>query len=414
VGWSSAEEAGVVRAVLVGEPPALQELVARWERERNVDLVCEGGGVLGIGLVGAYSVLEASGFQPQNLAGTSAGAIVATLIAAGYRAERIRDIIFELDFARLTDPTRIQRVPLIGGTWVGQMLSLVFQQGLYEGDVLLETIRGYLQAQHVVTFGDLRYDASPTAEPRYRHKVQVIVSDVTGRRLLRLPMDAQPHLATDPDHLPVAETVRMSMSIPFYFKPVRWPHPGERRDHLLVDGGMLSNFPVWLFDSPGPPPWPTLGIRLEQPQRTEADEVGLQLLPVQFRPFVPPPLQRTLVFGRALIETMTQFHDRLYLDSHSFARTIGVPTGGISGTNFRLSAEQKWALYEQGQRAATEFLTRKWTFGGYVAAFRAGGPTPQRQELVQEAMVQAAAQAGVPATPVQPVPAAAPPAPPGP
>ncbi len=386
---------------MVAESGSLQELVARWERERQVDLVCEGGGVLGIGLVGAYSVLEASGFQPQNLAGTSAGAIVATLIAAGYRAEQIRDIIFNLDFSQLTDPTPVQRIPLVGRTWVGQLLSLVFQQGLYAGDVFLETIRGYLQAQHVTTFGDLVYDASPTAEPRYRHRVQVIVSDVTGRRLLRLPMDAEAFLGIAPDQLPVAEAVRMSMSIPFFFTPVRWRNPVERRDHLLVDGGMLSNFPVWLFDTPGLPAWPTLGIRLTQPQPA-ADAEGLRLLPVAFRQFVPPPLQRTLLFGRALIETMTQFHDRLYLDTHSFARTIGVPTGEVSGTNFSLTAADKQTLYEHGQGAARDFLDHQWTFGGYVAAFRAGGPPPQRRELVRDAMVQAAAQAGVPATPIAP------------
>ena len=51
--------------------------------ERRVDLVFEGGGVKGICLVGAYSVLEERGFEPQNVAGTSAGVIVATLLAAG-------------------------------------------------------------------------------------------------------------------------------------------------------------------------------------------------------------------------------------------------------------------------------------------------------------------------------------------
>ena len=53
----------------------------------KIDAVFEGGGVKGIGLVGAVAVTEEKGYQFENLAGTSAGAIVAALIAAGYKSE---------------------------------------------------------------------------------------------------------------------------------------------------------------------------------------------------------------------------------------------------------------------------------------------------------------------------------------
>ena len=59
------------------------------EQEKPVDLVFEGGGVKGIGLVGAYSVLEERDYQPVNMAGSSAGAIVAALVAAGYSADEL-------------------------------------------------------------------------------------------------------------------------------------------------------------------------------------------------------------------------------------------------------------------------------------------------------------------------------------
>ncbi|HEY1441635.1 MAG TPA: patatin-like phospholipase family protein, partial [Mycobacterium sp.] len=48
----------------------------------HVDLVCEGGGVRGIGLVGAVDALAAAGYEFPRVAGTSAGAIVASLVAA--------------------------------------------------------------------------------------------------------------------------------------------------------------------------------------------------------------------------------------------------------------------------------------------------------------------------------------------
>src|SRR5581483_8876130 len=103
----------------------IARIAAEWEQSKRIDLVCEGGGVLGIGLVGAYSILEARGLQPQNLAGTSAGAIVATLIAAGYHAAEVKDIIFSLDFSRLTDPVMEKQLPLVGDTWAGDMLAIL-------------------------------------------------------------------------------------------------------------------------------------------------------------------------------------------------------------------------------------------------------------------------------------------------
>lgn len=67
-----------------------QETRMNGNRERYVDLVFEGGGVKGIALVGAFSVLEERGYEPQNMAGASAGAIVAALIAAGYSSVELR------------------------------------------------------------------------------------------------------------------------------------------------------------------------------------------------------------------------------------------------------------------------------------------------------------------------------------
>jgi NTE family protein len=364
---------------------AIARIVENWEREKKLDLVCEGGGVLGIGLVGAYAVLEERGFRPQNLAGTSAGAIVATLIAAGYTAAEVRDIIFELDFRRITDPVWEKRLPLIGRTWLGDLLAVLREHGVYKGDFFLELMREKLKAKGVVTFGDLLYDAGE-ADLRYRYKVHVIVSDVTGRRLLRLPMDANDALGIPPDRLPVAEAVRMSMSIPFFFKPVRRRHERTSRTHVLVDGGMLSNFPVWFFDldrALGLPEWPTFGLKfVEGEPRSD------------FAARLPVPL-RGRVGGLVdyiwtLVDTMLQAHDRLYLDSDAFARTITIPTEGVSSTNFALTDDDKTRLFAAGQAAARSFLDTQWSYAEYLATFRAGKP-PTRRTLLKEYMAQVAA-----------------------
>ena len=103
--------------------------------ERKVDLVFEGGGVKGIGLAGALETLEEHGFVPQNVAGTSAGAISAALLAAGYGAAELREIIMSLDYRSFQDKGWEDRVPL-----VARSLSMLLDLGLYEGNYFLESV----------------------------------------------------------------------------------------------------------------------------------------------------------------------------------------------------------------------------------------------------------------------------------
>jgi NTE family protein len=185
-----------------------------------LDLVCEGGGVRGNALVGALSVLEKEGYEVQNAAGTSAGAIVATGLAAGYTAKEQHGILSNLDFSQFTDRGWEDHVPLIGAP-----LSLLKDQGIYEGDAFLAWMTDILAAKGVRTFRDLVHTNPEYAnDPRYRYKVRVIASDITGRSLLALPQDAV-KLGIEPDDLNVALAVRMSMSIPIFFEPVRFRNP---------------------------------------------------------------------------------------------------------------------------------------------------------------------------------------------
>jgi NTE family protein len=118
-------------------------------REKYVDLVFEGGGVKGIALVGAFSVLEERGYEPQNMAGASAGAIVAALIAAGYDAGELKEIVAKLDYDQFKDEAIEDRFPM------GKTLSILKDLGIYEGKAFEEWMRGLLEARDVKTFGDL-------------------------------------------------------------------------------------------------------------------------------------------------------------------------------------------------------------------------------------------------------------------
>jgi NTE family protein len=334
----------------------------------NCDLVCEGGGVKGVGLAGAYSVLEEHGYRVQNVAGTSAGAITAALIAAGYTAEELKKIVFELDFAQFEDKGWEDRIPLFG-----KGISLLSDQGIYEGTRFLEWISGVLEEKHIRTFADLR---TGDEDPKYAYRLQVIASDVSARRLLVLPRDAAV-LGLDPDELEVGLAVRMSMSIPIFFEPVRIENKQTNHEHLIVDGGMLSNYPVWLYDAEDGvvPSWPTFGLLLVEPEPKTPITARLP------EPQRGPRGARGLIsLLSALVHTMMEAHERMYVEKAQFARTIPVKTLGVGTTEFDLSEERKLALYNSGRMAAEEFLAT-WDFDAYVAEYRKGKEHPRRAEV---------------------------------
>jgi NTE family protein len=335
------------------------------------DLVCEGGGVKGIGLAGAYATLEERGYKAAHVAGTSAGAITAALIAAGYTAAELKEIVLALDFRQFEDKGWEDRLPL-----TGIPLSLLLDQGIYEGIRFHSWLHDLLAAKGIETFAQLRTDSD---DPRYAYRLQVIVSDISGRRLLVLPRDAG-ELGLDPDLLDVSLAVRMSMSIPIFFEPVRIEDTKTNHQHVLVDGGILSNFPVWLFDvdADETPKCPTFGLLLVEPDPK---------VPISARLPVPERGKRgarglvQLLSG--IVHTMMEAHDRLYVEKAQFARTIGIPTLGVGTTEFDISRDRALALYDSGGAAASKFL-ESWDFDAYVAEFRTGKEHSRRDEIAAE------------------------------
>jgi len=339
--------------------------------DTRADLVFEGGGVKGIGLAGALATLEEREYRPQNIAGTSAGAITAALLAAGYSAAELRDIIVSLDYRQFQDRAWEDKVPL-----VERSLSLLLDLGLFEGDRFLSWIGERLEAKGIHTFADLVQEEFAD-DPRYRSRLQVIASDVTTHELLVLPRDAK-KLGIEPDELDVALAVRMSMSIPVFFEPVRFENPQTGQVHVIVDGGMLSNYPVWLFDCDDgeAPEWPTFGLLLVEPK--PEIPIGARLPKAKMTGHGPGAV---IDYVKALAQTMMEAHDRLYVQQANYARTIPIPTLGVGTTEFDLSKERALALYDSGRWSAEKFLD-KWDFDAYIAEFRTGKEHSRREALV--------------------------------
>ena len=322
----------------------------------DADLVLEGGGVKGIGLVGAFSTLVDHDYTFHRIAGTSAGAIVGALIAAGMPPEDLQRVMRTVDYGHFQDEGFVDHLGL-----VGKGISILFEKGIYEGRYLVEWLDAILMDLGARTFGDLRIeDPNSSLPPERAYKLVIMTSDVTRGRLVRLPWD-YPRYGLDPDEQLVADAVRASMSIPFFYEPQRFygrDEQGERVRSFMVDGGMLSNFPIEVFDRTDGkrPRWPTFGIKLSA------------------KPSVPE-LERFEVKGalglaRAMVGTMTNFHDQMHIDDPSvLARTMFVDTEHVKATDFDIDEPSQDMLFTNGERGAGKFLSG-WDFERYVAEFR--------------------------------------------
>ena len=329
----------------------------------KADLVLEGGGVKGIALVGAIAVLEEHGYVFNRVAGTSAGSIVGSLVAAGMSSTEMVELMRSLDYTSFSDKGPEDRFP------GGRLYSLLRQQGVYEGEYFKTWLGEILEARGVRTFADLRYeDPGMTLPADQRYKLVVMASDVSVGRLRRLPWD-YPDFGLEPAEVPVVDAVRASMSIPFFFEPVRVRNRLTDTEIWLVDGGILSNFPVEVFDrSHGSPPrWPTFGIKLSARRGAQA---------VRFQ------VDNTYDLARSILATMTSFHDQMHIDAPGVtARTIFVDTFGVKATDFDLTRETADRLYANGRAAAESFLAG-WDFDAYVAQFRT---SPAHEEAALDA-----------------------------
>src|SRR5579864_209365 len=314
----------------------------------NADLVLEGGGVKGIGHVGAVTALDGAGYTFKRVAGTSAGAIVASLVAAGMTPARMQQELRAVDYTKFRDPTDWSR---FGGP--GQLASILLEKGIYQGGYFRQWIMQKLASLNIRTFADLKITDDPGSSlpPEKSYRLVVMTADVSRGQLVRLPWD-YPSYGLDPDKQLVADAVRASMSIPFFFDPrkMKWSQTGQ--DCLLVDGGALSNFPIDVFDrSDGKPArWPTLGIKLSA--KPDANQVAHKVTD-------------TLTFAEAILSTMMNAHDQMHLnDPCVIQRTIFVDTGQIQATDFDITPAQQQTLYDNGNTSAKNFLGQ-WDWNKY-------------------------------------------------
>lgn len=361
------------------------------------DLVFEGGGAKGMVFVGALQAFEAAGHTPGRLLGNSAGAITATLLAAGYSAEELLAVISEREgehpvfatFMGLPDATggdairasatramlREIDLPFVPdriedalddriAAWVGasphlrHVFSFVEHGGWYAAENFLKWMQRSLDAG---TFRGARraFGSSTLAEFHRATGVDLtlVASDLTGQQMLIL----NHHTAPD---VPVVWATRMSMNIPLLWQEVIWqPAWGLYRGrvmegHAIVDGGLLSNFPLELLVSRDARVTAVMGAR------TEAGVLGLMIdesKAVAGIEAAPPPSGFTvggLPTARrlsALVNTALSARDKLVIDAFE-GIVVRLPAKGYGTTEFDMTDARRERLVAAGRDAMRAHL----------------------------------------------------------
>ncbi len=361
------------------------------------DLVFEGGGAKGMVFVGACETFFSRGHSFDRLLGTSAGAITATLLAAGYTPAEMLSALVEKEngksvFAGFMGPpapfseeelqaSATQRLlagvdfTFLPNAWQGKirsalvkalaaggasrnLLALIERGGWFAADRFIAWLTGKLDAPS--TEGVPRaYSAMTLAQFHASTGVELslVASDTTDGAILVLNHHTAPGC-------PVVWAVRMSMSIPLVWDEVIWqsawgPYLGrDIAGHAVVDGGLLSNFPIELFISDAPEVVklmgpkkdnPVLGLLIDEKLPVAADKGWL------VRVNIKPGELKTVQRLQRLVDTATGAHDKMVIDEyqHLVAR---LPAGGYGTTEFDMTDERREALVSAGREAMALYL----------------------------------------------------------
>lgn len=349
-----------------------------------IDLALEGGGSKGIALCGAIAEILRRGHAIRRLVGTSAGAINAALVAAGFSGDEllrmslgrtpedlplfseyvtepvvpmspgVEPMISEVQLAALRLPTELGRRLLSAHA----ALAFLDRGGFVSGEGFvgwfMRVLEGKQRGLSRATLGQLHAATG-------RH-LTAIVTDTTARRLRALNHVSAPDC-------PLVAAVRMSMSIPLFFAEVVWRaewglYAGEDlTGHVMVDGGVLSNLPVAFI-------LPSANVLMAElmgpPPETPALPVGVILDTSLEVPGAPPAPRASSAFGAlsasrlgqrltALAETMLRGVDMTLSDAASL-HLCRLPAKGYGVTEFEMSRARAEALMSAATDATIAYL----------------------------------------------------------
>lgn len=314
------------------------------------NLVFEGAGIRGIAYAGAIKKLEEKGMLQgvKRVGGTSAGAIITLLLSLGYTADEIKDIISNTSFKKFNDG----KFFLFGG---------IHRMKKYYGWYRRKQFEKWLDARIEEKTGN----ANISFEEFHRRGYKDLF--ITGTSL-----DQQKLIVFSYDQFPkmrVKDAVLISMSIPLYFEAVFMNgdgtiinHPKEKTGlHVMVDGGIIANFPIRLFDSTKfidsslPNRFAvnehTLGFRIDRAEQIASDSTMSGLAPFSINSFN----SYMQAFYSIIIENL----NRQNLTKEDWKRTVSINDSDINPRIKKIPREKIEQLISNGVDATETYLLKK-------------------------------------------------------
>jgi NTE family protein len=328
------------------------------------NLVFEGGGVKGIAYVGALQVLEEKGILPDimRVGGTSAGAINAVLVGLDYSPAEMLQLLNKLNFEKLMDDDF--------GV-IRDVDRLLSEFGWYKGDFFRKWI------------GELIAKKTGNANVTF-DQVQQQKAAKGFRDMYFMGTNISTHFAEvfSHEHTPrtcLADAVRISMSIPLFFASRRSP-----RGDVYVDGGVLDNYPVKVFDRERYMDNATIASHGEVTEYYKKHNAGLKRKKLDISPYlynketlgfrldsereiatfrdqaepVAEPIDDFFDYTRNLLKTLVDAQANSHLHSDDWQRTIYIDTLGVKTTEFKITDAKKKALVESGRKGTETYF--KW------------------------------------------------------
>lgn len=184
--------------------------------------IFQGGGIKGLAYIGALYALEQKGFKCTKAAGTSMGAVVASLVASGYDAKELKEVVMSLDFNNLikNDSKKLS--------------TIISDKGLHSTYYINEQLSKLLSYKKIYNFGDL-------LDFKEEAKLKVVATNALTYQPIIFPNDLK-YYNLNPYLFPVSYAVVMSATYPGFFKPLKLGKV------LVLDGGLCNNFPYQVFN----------------------------------------------------------------------------------------------------------------------------------------------------------------------
>ena len=332
--------------------------VAFTQQPVYTNLVFEGGGIRGLAYAGALKALDEKGILTNigRCGGTSAGAITALMVSLSYSAKEIDSIMRNLNLEEFNHGK---------GGLIGKYTRLKKDYGIYHSTSLSKWLEEIITAK--------TGNANTTfAELHKLHLNNKLFRDLycTGANVSKQTVEVFSFESTPGMYLKTA--VRISGSIPLYFNPVyidSMGHgvekPEEGKEYqLYVDGGLIANYPISLFDTceNGTNPLvcdklkfnkATLGLKLERPSQIDSFQNNTNTIP----PYNIKSLNQYLVaFTNLLMETLNRKYPGL---ENEKGRSIYISYGDMPGRIRKTSDKEKDVLFENGVKAVNGFFNTK-------------------------------------------------------